>query len=52
MKKDIFKQNLMNVYIKYLQDPEPELRAISASRIDAASTVLDVDDLVALIPKL
>lgn len=25
MKKDIFKQNLMNVYIKYLQDPEPEV---------------------------
>ncbi|KRX08284.1 Armadillo-type fold [Pseudocohnilembus persalinus] len=51
--KDLFKQHLMSIYLKYLQDPEPELRSISAARIDVTCSSFDVDDIVKhLIPQI
>jgi len=44
--KDNFKKYLFSYYLKYLQDTEPELRSIAASKLDIAGSALDVDEIL------
>lgn len=56
MSKADFKKNFFKIYLGYLDDLEPELRAIASSKLDVVGATIEkediVKDLVPLIKKL
>lgn len=54
--KTEFKKNYIKIFLSYLDDAEPELRAIAASKLDIAGANMEKDeivrDLIPLVKKL
>ena len=43
--KDQYKKNFQAYHLKFLQDPEPEMKSVACLRVEELGELMDVDDI-------
>jgi len=44
--KEQYKKNFQIYHLKFLQDPEPEMKSIASLRVEELGELMDVEDII------